>query len=178
MYQAAQVEESLNATMRVHHETLQLETEVEAVAGVQFIDITDQLTAIVADSGVTHGWVNIQTQHTTTAVIINEHEPLLLDDMRDLLERFAPLGHAYRHNDFSIRTVNMQPDEQPNGHSHCRALFLRASETVNVVDGRMNLGRWQRIFFIELDGPRQRNVSVMVMGQAGARFRVIRARQA
>jgi secondary thiamine-phosphate synthase enzyme len=173
MYQTAQVEGSLNAVMRVHHETLQLETE----GGVQFIDITDQITEVVAESGITHGWVNIQTQHTTTAVVINEHEPLLLEDMQDLLERFAPLEHTYRHNDFSIRTVNMQPDEQPNGHSHCRALFLRASETVNVVDGVMTLGRWQRIFFIELDCARQRHLSVMVMGQAGPRFRVVRGRK-
>jgi secondary thiamine-phosphate synthase enzyme len=170
MYQAAQVEESLNAVMRVHHKTLQLET----TGGVQFIDITEQISEIVAASGILNGWVNIQTQHTTTAIVINEHEPLLLEDMQDLLERFAPQEHAYRHNDFSIRTVNMQPDEQPNGHSHCRALFLRASETVNVIEGKPNLGRWQRIFFIELDCPRLRNISVMVMGQSGACFRVLR----
>ena len=173
MYQTAQVEESLNAVMRVHHETVELETE----GGVQFIDITDQIAEIVNDSGILDGWVNIQTQHTTTAIIVNEHEPLLLEDMKDLLERFAPQQHAYRHNDFNVRTVNMQPDEQPNGHSHCRALFLRASETLNVVEGKLNLGRWQRIFFIELDCPRLRSVSVMVMGQSGTRFRVVRGRK-
>ena len=173
MYQTAQVEESLNAVMRVHHETVELETE----GGVQFIDITDQIAEIVNDSGILDGWVNIQTQHTTTAIIVNEHEPLLLEDMKDLLERFARQQHAYRHNDFNVRTVNMQPDEQPNGHSHCRALFLRASETLNVVEGKLNLGRWQRIFFIELDCPRLRNVSVMVMGQSGTRFRVVRGRK-
>ena len=173
MYQTAQVEESLNAVMRVHHETVELETE----GGVQFIDITDQIAEIVNDSGILNGWVNIQTQHTTTAIIVNEHEPLLLEDMKELLERFAPQQHDYRHNDFNIRTVNMQPDEQPNGHSHCRALFLRASETLNIVEGKLNLGRWQRIFFIELDCPRLRNVSVMVMGQSGTRFRVVRGRK-
>lgn len=173
MYQTAQVEESLNAVMRVHHETVELETE----GGVQFIDITDQINEIVNDSGILNGWVNIQTQHTTTAIIVNEHEPLLLEDMKDLLERFAPQQHDYRHNDFNIRTVNMQPDEQPNGHSHCRALFLRASETLNIVEGKLNLGRWQRIFFIELDCPRLRNISVMVMGQSGTRFRVVRGRK-
>ena len=173
MYQTAQVEESLNAVMRVYHETVELETE----GGVQFIDITDQINEIVNDSGILNGWVNIQTQHTTTAIIVNEHEPLLLEDMKDLLERFAPQQHDYRHNDFNIRTVNMQPDEQPNGHSHCRALFLRASETLNVVEGKLNLGRWQRIFFVELDCPRLRGVSVMVMGQSGTRFRVVRGRK-
>src|SRR6476619_5037106 len=127
MYQTAQVEESLNAVMRVHHETVELETE----GGVQFIDITDQIAEIVSDSGILDGWVNIQTQHTTTAIIVNEHEPLLLEDMKDLLERFAPQQHAYRHNDFNVRTVNKQPDEQPSGHSHYSARFLSASETLN-----------------------------------------------
>ncbi len=59
----------------------------------------------------------------------------------------------------------MTPDEKPNGHAHCKALFLRSSETINIVDGRLQLGRWQRIFLLELDCPRRRTVSVMVMGQ-------------
>jgi secondary thiamine-phosphate synthase enzyme len=170
MYQATQVEEALGAVMRVHHETLTLET----IDGLQFIDITDQIADAVSASGIEHGWINVQTQHTTTAIIINEHEPLLLEDMKDLFERIAPKAHDYRHNDFEIRTVNMLPDESPNGHSHCRSLFLRASETINIVNGEMQLGRWQRIFFLELDCPRQRNVSVMVMGQANTRFRIAR----
>jgi secondary thiamine-phosphate synthase enzyme len=170
MYQATQVEEALGAVMRVHHQTLTLET----VDGLQFIDITDQIAAIVAEAGIENGWINVQTQHTTTAIIINEHEPLLLEDMKDLFERIAPQQHNYRHNDFEVRTVNMQPDESPNGHSHCRSLFLRASETINIFEGKMQLGRWQRIFFLELDCPRQRNISVMVMGQSSSRYRIVR----
>jgi secondary thiamine-phosphate synthase enzyme len=59
----------------------------------------------------------------------------------------------------------MMPDEPPNGHAHCKAILLGTSETLNIVDGEMNLGRWQRIFFIELDQAKERVVSVMVMGQ-------------
>ena len=56
------------------------------------------------------------------------------------------------------------PNEPENGHAHCRHLLLGASETVPVVDGRLHLGTWQRVFLVELDGPRRREVVVQVMG--------------
>ena len=65
---------------------------------------------------------------------------------------------------FSVRTVNMCPDEQKNGHSHCKAMFLRTSETLNLADGIVQLGQWQRIFLLELDSARKRSVSVMIIG--------------
>ncbi len=131
---------------------------------LQFVDLTDRIKTLVAESRISTGFVNIQTRHTTTAIIINEHEPLLLDDMRDLLERLVPTQADYRHDDFSIRTANLTPDERRNGFAHCRALFLRASECVNLVEGDLQLGRWQRIFLLELDGPRDRSVSVVILG--------------
>jgi secondary thiamine-phosphate synthase enzyme len=132
---------------------------------MQFIDITEAISERVRQSGVRHGLVNIQTKHTTTAVLVNEHEPLLIEDMRRTLERLAPQEGAYQHNDFRIRTANLTPDEKENGHSHCKALFLKTSETMNIVDGAIQLGRWQRIFFIELDSARKRTVSIMIVGQ-------------
>ena len=56
------------------------------------------------------------------------------------------------------------PDEPANGHAHCKALFLRASETLAVAGGRPRLGRWQRVFLVELDGPRTRTLSLTVLG--------------
>jgi secondary thiamine-phosphate synthase enzyme len=138
---------------------------LQTVECMQFIDITEAVIERVRQSGVRHGLVNVQTKHTTTAVIVNEYEPLLLEDMKRTLERLAPQQGAYRHNDFSIRTANLTPDEQENGHSHCKALFLRTSETLNIADGAIQLGRWQRIFLIELDSARKRTVSIMIMGQ-------------
>ena len=132
---------------------------------MQFIDITEAVVERVRQSRVRHGVVNVQTKHTTTAIMVNEHEPLLLEDMRRTLEQLAPRQVAYRHNDFSARTVNLTPDENENGHSHCKALFLRTSETLNIADGAIQLGRWQRIFFIELDSARKRTVSIMIIGQ-------------
>jgi len=85
--------------------------------------------------------------------------------MRRTLERLAPRGHLYQHDDFNVRTVNMCPDEQKNGHSHCKAMFLRTSETLNVAQGELQLGQWQRVFLIELDRAKKRTVSVLVMGE-------------
>ena len=90
------------------------------------------------------------------------------EDMKKTLECLAPREKRYGHDDFDVRTVNMEVGEQPNGHAHCKALLLRTSETLNIVDGQLRLGRWQRIFFIELDRSRPRTVSVMVMGAAEA----------
>ena len=133
----------------------------------QFLDLTDRLDKLVVDSGVRNGILNIQTLHTTTGIIVNEHEPLLLTDFQALLERTAPRDDQYRHDDPKARTVNVIAAERPNGHAHCRALLLPSSVCVNVVDGRLVLGQWQRVFFVELDGPRERNVSALVMGEAG-----------
>jgi secondary thiamine-phosphate synthase enzyme len=132
----------------------------------EFIDITDQLEALVAEAGIDAGFVNVQTLHTTTAIVVNEHEPLLLGDFRALLEQIAPLGRPYQH-DVGIRAVDPVPDERRNGHSHCRALLLAASICLNVGDGRLQLGRWQRVFLAELDGPQLREVSIVVVGGGG-----------
>jgi len=144
-----------------YHDWIHLRTE----APLQFVDFTDQLTQVVRDSRICTGFVNVQTRHTTTAVMVNENEPLLLEDMRSILERLAPHDRPYQHDDFSVRTVNMCPDEEKNGHSHCKAIFLRTSETLNIAQGELQLGQWQRVFLIELDRPKKRTVSVLVMGE-------------
>lgn len=131
---------------------------------LEFIDITERVREAVEKSRVCDGLVNIQTRHTTTAIMVGEHEPLLIEDLTRTLESLAPRHSAYRHDDFDVRTVNMCPEEEKNGHSHCKALFLRSSECLNIVDGRMDLGQWQRIFLIELDRPRLRTVSLMILG--------------
>jgi secondary thiamine-phosphate synthase enzyme len=149
------------AGLRVYPELISLETE----GCLQFIDITDSVLELVRRSGVRNGLVNIQTRHTTTAIMINENEPLLIQDLRRTLQALAPHDAAYQHDDFEIRSANTCPEEEKNGHSHCKAMFLKASEAVNIVEGAAQLGLWQRILFIELDRPRKRTVSVVVMGQ-------------
>src|SRR5215207_4723585 len=73
----------------------------------EFIDLTDCLQRLVTDAGLRFGIMNVQTLHTTTGVVVNEHEPLLLADFQSLLEDVAPAHTGYRHDDFSIRTANL-----------------------------------------------------------------------
>ena len=133
----------------------------------EFIDLTDRLQRLVADAGLCFGILNVQTLHTTAAVVVNEHEPLLLADFQALLEASAPGDGRYQHDDTATRTVNVTDAERPNGHAHCRALQLPSSACLNVTSGRLLLGRWQRVFLVELDGPRERDISVLVVGEAG-----------
>jgi secondary thiamine-phosphate synthase enzyme len=133
----------------------------------EFIDLTDRLQTVVADAGIRFGILNVQTLHTTTAIVVNEHEPLLLGDFLALLEHAAPDHGRYRHDDTAVRTVNVAEPERPNGHAHCRALLLPSSVCLNVMNGRLLLGRWQRVFLVELDGARDREISVLLLGEAG-----------
>ena len=131
----------------------------------EFIDITDWVCSCVAKSKVANGFVVVYSKHTTAAIKINENEPLLLKDMEDFLEKFCPRDGGYKHNDFSIRTVNMTPDESPNGHAHLQHLLLGTSETIPIIDGNMQFGDYQSVFFIELDHPRSREVMLQVVGE-------------
>jgi secondary thiamine-phosphate synthase enzyme len=140
---------------------------VETSHPTEFIDITDRIEALAAEAGIHAGLVNIQSLHTTTAIVVNEHEPLLLADFDALLARTAPRDAPYRHDDMDVRTVNLAPGERPNGHAHCHALLLGSSASLNFADGRVQLGRWQRVFLAELDGPRVREISVLIIGEGG-----------
>ena len=116
------------STSRVR--TIRLETQHPT----QFIDLTDDVEALVRTAGVQTGLVNIQTLHTTTAIVVNEHEPLLLADVAAMLERLAPQDAVYRHDNVSLRGANCVLGERPNGHSHCRAVLLASAVCVNVAE--------------------------------------------
>jgi len=139
---------------------------------LQFVDLTELVAERVRRSRVGQGLVSIQTRHTTTGLIVNEDEPLLLEDLRRTLERLAPTDLTYDHNDLERRPL-APPEESANGDAHCRAMVLGSSETLAVLNGQLQLGRWQRVFLVELDGPRPRTVNVVVMGLAAepGRFR-------
>jgi secondary thiamine-phosphate synthase enzyme len=144
-----------------HHGRIRVTTR----QSTEFIDLTVRIEALVADAGLHAGFVNVQSLHTTAAIVLNEHEPLLLVDFGDLLARTAPAHAPYRHNDPNARNIPMPKGERPNAHAHCQALLLGSSASLNFVDGRLQLGRWQRVFLVELDGPRDREVSVVLLGE-------------
>jgi secondary thiamine-phosphate synthase enzyme len=139
------------------------EVAVVTKAGLEFVDVTPLVLEAVRRSGVVDGLVSVQSLHTTAAVIVNEGEPLLLEDLRATLERAAPRQLDYLHDEMDLRP-GVPADEPANGHAHCKALLLRASETLAVAGGAPRLGQWQRIFLVELDGPRTRHLSLTVLG--------------
>jgi secondary thiamine-phosphate synthase enzyme len=101
--------------------------------------------------------------------LVNEHEPLLISDLEAMFERLAPVAGEYSHDDFSRRTINLAPGERRNGHAHLRAALLRTSETLAVIRGRLDLGKWQRVFLVELDGGQRRELSLTMLGAGEAR---------
>ena len=136
----------------------------------EFIDVTADVRAVIERSGVAFGQVLIASAHTTAAVTVQEHEPLLLRDMARVLDRIVPADDYYEHNDFTIRT-DVPEGEPENGHSHCQHLLIGASETLPVQNGELRLGVWQSVFLVELDfppgrfeGEQLRSITVQVMG--------------
>ncbi len=147
--------------MIVKNSTISFDTKGD----LEIRDITAIVRETVKKSGVKNGIANIQSLHTTASVLVNENEPLLLEDIKEHLKEISPREREYNHNDFQKRTVNMCEDEKPNAHSHCRALHLPTSICLNIIDGQLQLGTWQRILFVELDRAKKRNIQIQIIGE-------------
>lgn len=147
--------------MKFFNSTLDIETKKE----LEFIDITEKIQSIIEEAEITNGFCNIQSLHTTAVLAVNENEPLLISDFQKYLKQIFPKGTQYQHDNLSVRTVNMCDDECKNGHSHCKAILLPTTVTLNLIDGALQLGKWQRIFFIELDRARKRQAQIHIMGE-------------
>ena len=132
----------------------------------QFVDLTERLREEVTRAGLRNGRVHLQSLHTTLGLAVNENEPLLLHDFQAMLERIAPAGAGYEHDDFE-RRFEIPVDEPVNGHAHCRQLLLSAFITLLVEEGDLVLGRWQSVFAVELDGPRSRTLAMQLDGDFG-----------
>lgn len=146
--------------MKVLHKKIELTTQKQ----FEIVDITRQVESAVLESAVREGTVNVFSPHTTAAIRINHHEPLLLQDIMKLMYRLAPLESNYAHDFFEIRT-EIKSDERSNGHAHVKAFLLGSSETLPVINKKMLLGFRQSVFFVELDGGRKRHCVITVMGE-------------
>ncbi len=134
--------------MKVFNESFRFSTRGE----IDFADITDRVQDIVAKSGVKNGLVHVFAPHATGILILTEYESSLMADLKDALERLIPKRASYRH--------------PSNAHSHLRSVFLCPDRTLPVIDGRVVLGTWQSLVFVETDVyPRQRTIVVQVMGE-------------
>jgi secondary thiamine-phosphate synthase enzyme len=121
------------------------------------IDITKKVNVAVQESGLQNGIVLVFVPGATGAVTTIEHEPGLVHDINAALERIAPERTEYAHD---------QRWGDGNGHSHIRASLIGPSLTVPFSDGRLILGTWQQIVFLELDNrPRERSITLQILGE-------------
>jgi secondary thiamine-phosphate synthase enzyme len=141
--------------------------EISAPERYAFSDLTDDLRRAVKDSGVTDGAVIAFCSHTTCALLINEWEDGALADFRKHLTDLVPHeGVYYAHDDFDVRTQNMNESERVNGHAHVKAMLLSAtSHAIPVGAGEPAFGRWQRLILFEMDEPKPRQITFHVFGE-------------
>jgi secondary thiamine-phosphate synthase enzyme len=140
--------------------------EVTAPERYAFLDLTDDLRRAIKDAGVTEGAAIAFCEHTTAVLLINEWEDGAMADFRRHLTDLVPHdGVYYAHDDFEVRTQNLNEDERRNGHAHVKAMLLSAtSHAIPVVSGEPAFGRWQRLILFELDEPKPRRVTFHVFG--------------
>ena len=135
---------------------------ISTTASLSFHVISDQLRDEVRRCGMEQGALVASCLHTTTALVVNEFEERLLQDLEDWLERLAPAGQAWKHNDLHLRE-GIPPDEPRNAHAHLQAMLLGNDVCVPIINGQLRLGRYQDVILVELDGPRQRKVAVQIL---------------
>jgi len=135
---------------------------VHSKGGVELIDLTAKIKKIVKASKIKDGFLIIFAKHTTAGLKISENEPRLLKDIANFLEKAAPRSNRYFHDDIHLR--NCPPDERINAHAHLKQFGLNTSEIIPLVNGSLTLGKWQSLFFVELDGSRKREIHVQIVG--------------
>lgn len=139
--------------MAVYSESIPFRTKGEG----DMVDLSDRVASAVQRSGLEHGLACVSTPSSTAAIVANEREPGLLEDLRSLLDRIAPRDADYAHH---------RAGGERNGRSHVRATLLGPSVTFPVEGGRPVLGAWQQVMFLELDTRgRDRSVRVDIVGE-------------
>jgi len=134
--------------MRVYTDEFEFETRHE----FDVVDLTSRVEAAVDRSGIQEGIAVVYAGHATGVIVLNEYEPRLLEDLKDFLRGLAPADGGYCH--------------PANAHAHLRSMILTPSRVVPVHGGRLGLGTWQSLYWVEVERrPRRRRVEVTVMGE-------------
>jgi secondary thiamine-phosphate synthase enzyme len=129
-----------------------LETiDVRTKSAFEIVNITSQVRQVVQKSKTSQGSLIVFTPHTTTAITINEDESGLIRDILKKISDLVPRGQGYSHDRIDS-----------NAHAHILASIIGPSIAIPILKGKAALGTWQSILFIELDGPRNRKVTVQV----------------
>jgi len=134
--------------MKSQNKTLSISSRTRT----EIVDITTQIEDFVTEIAISDGLVALHSMHTTCAIIINENESRLKKDIETILDELFAKKGQYLHD---------QIDN--NADSHIKSIFLSQSQMIPVCDGKLMLGTWQRIMFVELDGPRTRKVIVQAI---------------
>jgi len=133
------------------------EERLETRGHTDILDVTDRAQAAVGKAGIANGQVLVFVPGSTAAVTTIEDEPGLRADLKAAVERLAPEGAEYQHD---------QRWGDGNGYAHVRAALLGPSLVIPVADGRLLLGTWQQIVFVDFDNrPRSRRLVIQVMGE-------------
>jgi secondary thiamine-phosphate synthase enzyme len=121
------------------------------------IDMTRQVSEKVVTSGIEEGYVHLFVPGSTASITTIEYERGAVSDLKEAIERLAPEDKYYRHN---------ERWGDGNGHAHVRASLLGPSLTIPVINGRLALGTWQQVVFIDFDNhPRERRVIMQLAGK-------------
>jgi secondary thiamine-phosphate synthase enzyme len=120
-----------------------------------YVHMTPQVEDAVKKSAVKEGMVLVSAMHITAGVYVNDNESGLIEDIDHWLEGLAPFRKDYKHHETG----------EDNGDSHLKALLIHHEVIVPITAGKLDLGRWQRIFYAEFDGQRDKRVIVKVMGE-------------
>ena len=141
--------------LSIKSQTLKLLTDKK----VELYNITQKVKDFVKSSSITDGFLLITSLHTTTALFVNEVQSALLDDIKAILHDWVNEEKQWKHN-----SPKYSDCERHNASSHLRAILLGHSSTVMVQEGEAALGEWQSIIFAELDGPREREIRLQLIG--------------
>lgn len=137
--------------MKTYREELWFETKTRRA----YINITPEVERVVNKSGVRDGLVLVNAMQITASVYINDDEQGLLQDYDEFLERLAPQGARYRHNDTG----------EDNGDAHLKRQIMGREVVVAITNGKLDFGPWEQIFYGEFDGRRRKRVLVKVIGE-------------
>jgi len=121
----------------------------------EYVHITPQVESIVKKSGVKDGIVLVSAMHITAGVYVNDQEDGLIEDIDQWLEQLAPFNPNYKHHQTG----------EDNGDSHLKAILVHHQVILPITNGKLDLGTWQRVFYAEFDGQRNKRVLVKVMGE-------------
>jgi secondary thiamine-phosphate synthase enzyme len=120
----------------------------------ELVHLTPFLEQMVAVSLIQEGFLLVSAMHITAGVFVNDNEPGLHEDIWQWLEQLTPDGPDYQHH----RTG------EDNGHAHLKSLLMHHEVTIPVTKGKLDLGPWQKVFYAEFDGQRDKRVVVKILG--------------